>query len=124
MVSLDKSPYGGQYYITLAASPRALIDMVEPREFQLHFRVRLESLVDSPTELSLVLDLEDVTLALEERRRAIQEALRTRALPLVLSLMSLSGMSEALTSHPRAASFMVRATLRDHLAKAGRDRTR
>jgi hypothetical protein len=116
MLSLDESPYGGQYYITLAASPFALVDAAEPHEHKLHVRVRLESLVADPTRTSSGLDLENVTMSADERRQIIQESLRSQALPLLRSLTSLKGMAEALSGHPRSGAFMVRTALRDHLA--------
>jgi hypothetical protein len=117
MLSLDKSPYGGQYHITLAASPFALLDAEEPREHKLHFRVRLESLVDDPTRTSSGLDLENVTMSAEERRQIVQQTLKSKALPLLTSLTSVKGMADALSGHPRVGAFMARTALRDHLAK-------
>lgn len=118
MVSLDQSPYGGQYYITLAASPRDLIDGSEPREHQFHFRVRMESLVPDATDLLSALDLEGTGLPPEGRRRIITDALITHGLPLLLSLRTPKGLAHAMESHPRAAAFMIRTMLRDPLRQA------
>ena len=119
-VSLEKSPHGGQYYIDLGASPRKLLTVERPREYESHFRVRLEQIVPHGNELLKALDLEDSSMPLDRRKRVVEDAIAQYAIPLLRELQTLDGMARLMSSHPRAKAFMIRPGLRQFLQSTGK----
>ena len=101
VVNLQKSNYGGQYYINLGVSPRELTEGEFPRDAQCHLRMRLEGLYEmeqnDPKEVERVFNLEDSSLASGEREAAMKTFL-SRGIAWLEDLASIENMRRALES--------------------------
>lgn len=115
-VSLEKSRFGGQFYVDLGASPIRLVGGSHLREYECHFRVRLELIIPNRDELLSAMDLEDQSVSKEQRRRIFDAALGDYGVPMLLQLRSLEGIAALVGSHPSARAFMIRPELRGLLA--------
>lgn len=120
-VALDKSPYGGQFYVDFGASPRELVDSTELREYQLHMRVRLEALVPDESVVAQALDLEDAGMGSETRKQAIQGAVQRFGLRWLDSIGTIAGMQEMSATHPRAVEMLIKRELRAMFESRVRD---
>lgn len=97
IVSLQKSQWGEQFYVNLAAFVKELDPQVTaPKEPQGHFRVRLTHLLPDKTALEHCLDFEN-EVPEEERLGIIGSALRDYGLEWLKSVETLEGIRERLT---------------------------
>jgi hypothetical protein len=82
VVDLQKSQWGGQYYLNVGVYVRSLGRATVPKEHECHLRTRLTSLDAQHREkIDAALDLERVDLPGDERRDILATALREVALP-------------------------------------------
>lgn len=88
LVNLQKSDWGAQYYVNLAAWILELGVARHPPERKCHVRVRLSSLVSDSEALDEALDLENVSLAAEERAARLKSDLERCATPVLLAMRS------------------------------------
>ena len=79
VLDLQKSDYGGQYYVNLAVTLRALNPEDYPPEHKCHIRMRLERIVDDAAKVSAVFNLEDSSIGAEERLQHIREMIKAGA---------------------------------------------
>ncbi|MBI1924296.1 DUF4304 domain-containing protein [Candidatus Poribacteria bacterium] len=96
VLDLQKSQWGGQYYINLGAFVKQLDAVPFPKEHQCHLRGRLSEIVADKAQLERYLDLEDNSSPVEQKIRAITETIQKDALPLLSSFQSLDGIKELL----------------------------
>jgi hypothetical protein len=115
VVNLDKSPYGGQFYVNLAASAKALAASSRPAEHHCHFRVRLDALSPDRATIAEALDLER-PMPQQDRQALIAAAISDLALPLLKECETVGGIARIISQHPRASQFAVLRTLREYLA--------
>ncbi|MEP6492498.1 MAG: DUF4304 domain-containing protein [bacterium] len=82
LVNLQKSQWGGQYYVNLAVYLRVLGKATSPSEHQSHIRVRLTAIAGSDVPaIEAALDFERSGITTELRKNVIAQALTTIALP-------------------------------------------
>jgi hypothetical protein len=82
LVNLQKSQWGGQFFVNLAVYLRALGNAASPAEHQAHIRVRLTSIAgESSAPLDEALDLERAGISTESRASRITAAMIDVALP-------------------------------------------
>ncbi|MDZ4865250.1 MAG: DUF4304 domain-containing protein [Gemmatimonadota bacterium] len=112
LANLQKSQFGGQYFLNLAVWVKALGEAKWPKEHQAHVRLRADSFMRSfPTEL---FDLEKSAGTLEKRQRRIEEVLSQEVLPLFLTLGTSEGLGDALRGG-RLAGALIHKGVRDLL---------
>jgi hypothetical protein len=73
VVDLQKSDYGGQFYVNLGIGLRALGLSEWPREEHCHIRVRLERVLSRADTENRAFDLEDRSLPDDIRRLIVQD---------------------------------------------------
>ncbi|GAA1250405.1 hypothetical protein GCM10009633_23930 [Janibacter melonis] len=100
VVELQKSQYGHQYYVNLAAWLLAIGDATFPKENACHIRLRLSMLLSSEEQdmLSDLLDL-DVQMSEESRAEGLSRILELRLAPAVESLSTTSGLKSPSGAH-------------------------
>lgn len=99
VVNLQKSLYGPQYYINLAAWVKQLGDAEFPKEYQCHIRVRATSLpTNSEETLGHALNLEDESMDTEQREAFIARFMREEAIPFLESLGTWEGIRAAVNA--------------------------
>lgn len=82
LVNLQKSQYGGQYYVNLAVYLRDLGKAASPLEYQSHIRLRLTAIAGSDASvIDDALDLEKPGMSTEQRKEVLGRALTTIAVP-------------------------------------------
>jgi hypothetical protein len=82
LVNLQKSQWGGQYYVNLGVYLRDLGKATSPSEHQSHIRVRLTSIAGTDARaIEEALDLERPGISAEQRRSVLAKALTSVALP-------------------------------------------
>jgi uncharacterized protein DUF4304 len=82
LLNLQKSRYGGQYFVNLAVYFRDLGTATSPLEHQSHIRVRLTAIAGNEVSaIDEALDLERPNVSTEQRRTTLMRALTTIALP-------------------------------------------
>ena len=82
LVNLQKSQWGGQYYVNLAVYLRDLGKATSPLEHQAHIRARLTAVAaDCDLAIETALDLERSGVTTDQRRSTLTNALETVALP-------------------------------------------
>lgn len=113
VVNLDKSPYGGQFYINLGLLLRCLSNLTNPPEQLCHFRCRIEEFFGETKLVQLLLNLEQSPFPPEVRCQMIKEIV-TDATKWLDQLSTLSGLKAALMSDKRVANRSV-VILRRHL---------
>jgi hypothetical protein len=95
LVNLQKSQWGGQYYVNLAVYLRDLGKATSPSEHESHIRVRLTSISGSGTAaVEEALDFERETVSAEQRRKVLAHALSTVALPFLAERNTLPRLRE------------------------------
>jgi len=95
LVNLQKSQWGGQYYVNVALYIRDLGKAVSPAEYQSHIRTRLASIAGSEASaIEEALDLERTALAAEERRSVLARALSAIAVPFLSERSTLSRLRD------------------------------
>ena len=95
LIDLQQSNYGDQYYINIAVWIRALGENEFPKEHQCHVRVRFGSAFPQLKVMSEALfNLEDASLADEQRQDGIRSLLETHILPLARSFESTKSLAE------------------------------
>ncbi len=73
VLDLQKSDFGGKYFINLAIGASSLLHEDFPREEHCHVRLRVEEVLpDHDKQLTRALDLEDTTMVEEERKRWLE----------------------------------------------------
>jgi hypothetical protein len=96
VVNLQKSLYGPQHYINLAAWLKQLGEVEAPKEYQCHIRVRATSLPTNKAEsLGRALNLGDESMGLEQREAFIAGFMREEAIPFLESLGTWEGIRAA-----------------------------
>jgi hypothetical protein len=105
VVQLQKSDWGGQFYLNLAVCIKAIGCKPFPKEHECHVRVRITSLADD-SNVSAALNLDDPTLDPEARHAVIDSALRTLAVPLLLKFATARGVVEAYRSGTLRKAFV------------------
>ena len=99
VVNLQKSLYGPQYYINLAAWVKQLGDAEAPKEYQCHIRVRATSLPTSNAEaLGHALNLEDESMDTKQRESFIASFMREDVIPFLQSLGTWEGIRAAVNA--------------------------
>lgn len=99
VVNLQKSVYGPQHYINLAAWVKQLGDAEAPKEYQCHIRVRATSLLSPNAEaLGHALNLEDESMDTEQREAFIARFMREEAIPFLESLGTWEGIRVAVNA--------------------------
>ena len=96
VVDLQKSDFGLQYYVNLAAFVKTLGNIRFPKEWKCHVRIRLASL--EPLDeyfVARVLDLENKEFEMVERQKILFEYIQDHAIPFLKSLGTLSGIIQA-----------------------------
>jgi hypothetical protein len=95
LVDLQKSQWGGQYYVNLAVFLRDLGDVPTPAEHRAHLRVRLTAVAGSECgSIEQALDLERPSLSAGDRRAVLTCALRKVAVSYLASRSTLSQLRE------------------------------
>ena len=98
LVDLQKSEWGGQYYINLGVYLRDLGKASSPSEHQCHIRVRLSSIVgDDRQAIEEALDLERTGISSEHRTRVLGRALKDTAVPFLADRSALPRLRELFT---------------------------
>jgi hypothetical protein len=116
LVDLQKSQWGGQYYVNLGVYIRSLGENPFPQEFQCHIRGRLTAIsgLDSQ-EIERALDLERSDFSPERRQAVVRPALETA----VAFLDARSAIPQLRDLHARgqldAGGISVTKTARDFL---------
>ncbi|AKJ07781.1 uncharacterized protein DUF4304 [Archangium gephyra] len=99
VVNLQKSLYGPQHYINLAAWVKHLGDAEFPKEYQCHVRVRATSLPTHNAEaLGHALNLGDESMDTEQREAFIARFMREEAIPFLESLGTWEGIRAAVNA--------------------------
>ena len=96
MVNLQKSRWGGQFYINLAVLVTDLNKNNTPQEYDCHIRARLDEVAPNSNEVKKALDLEDTTVPTETKIETLFNTLSTYGTPFLLSLNTLSKIKEKL----------------------------
>src|SRR5690606_2510580 len=86
MINLQKSEWGGQYYINVAILVTPLTMEKMPLEYRCHIRARIDNLVPSDIDIRGALDLENHSMSSKERVRVLRMALVEYAVPFLMSL--------------------------------------
>jgi hypothetical protein len=95
LLNLQKSQWGGQYYVNLAVYLRDLGRATSPPEHQSHIRVRLTSIAgESASAIEESLDLERPGIGGDQRRTIITSALTTIAIPFLAERSGLPRLRE------------------------------
>jgi uncharacterized protein DUF4304 len=82
VVNLQKSQWGGQFYINLGIYLRVLGNSISPPEYQCHVRARLTAIAgDRMSPIEAALDLEGKEMPMEEREGILRRSLEEIALP-------------------------------------------
>lgn len=95
MINLQKSEWGGQYYLNTAILVTSLDKEQNPLEYKCHIRVRADFLVPDKAELSKVLDLENHSVPSKKRAEFIAGIISDYLIPFLLSLGTLDSIKEA-----------------------------
>jgi hypothetical protein len=96
LVNLQKSQWGGQYYLNVAWYLRLLESPSAPKEHKAHVRTRLTSIPQVAREtLEAALDLEREGVNDDARRRTIQGAIADILLPLLDANSTLSQLRQS-----------------------------
>jgi hypothetical protein len=95
LLNLQKSQYGGQYYMNLAVYIRELGRATSPLEHQSHIRARLTAISGSDaSSIDEALDLERSDVSTEQRRNVIGLAITTIAVPFLVDRSVLPRLRE------------------------------
>jgi len=96
VVNLQKSDFGGQYYLNLGVSFLALDDALQPaiKDCQIFTRLRYKS--PSGVDIAGILDLEDISLPADERVRLLTVAINDGALRFFQRCESVSSIADGL----------------------------
>lgn len=95
LVNIQKSQWGGQYYVNLAVYLRDLGKATSPAEHQSHIRLRLASISGSDTPaVEEALDLERAPVPTEQRKSVLARVLSTVALPFLVERSTLPRLRE------------------------------
>ena len=84
VVDLQKSSFGGQFYVNLCYVPEgvAVEGMPTPKEHKCPIRMRVTSLFrDDRARINKLFDLEDKTVSEEERTEGVRDLLSSSVLP-------------------------------------------
>jgi hypothetical protein len=97
MVNLQKSDFGGQYYINLGVSLKSLAEDQWPPIHHCHIGRRLNTLAPDRSGLKVALDLECPHMNDKQRIQVVSSCMEEFALPFLFKLISIEGIKEALT---------------------------
>jgi hypothetical protein len=115
LVDLQKSQWGGQYYVNLGVYLRVLGRTTSPPEHLAHIRARLGSIAgDDASAIEEALDLERSSISAEQRASTIAKFLRTLALPYLAERSALPRLRR-LHAEGRLGPAMVLKSARDVL---------
>jgi uncharacterized protein DUF4304 len=95
LVNLQKSQWGGQYYVNLGIYLRDIGKATSPPEHHSHIRLRLTAIAGyASTTIEQALDLEHPGISAEQRKTTIAHALQTLALPFLSERSALPRLRE------------------------------
>ncbi len=114
MVNLQKSRWGGQFYINLAVLITDLNKNNTPQEYECHIRARLDEVVPNQNEVKKTLDLEDTTIPTETKIETLANALNAYGIPFLSSLNTLSKIKEKL-QRQELKKIAIRLDMREYL---------
>ncbi|MBZ2190600.1 DUF4304 domain-containing protein [Alcanivorax sp. JB21] len=108
LVNIQKSQYGGQYYVNGGVAVKTLGEAEFPKEHHCHIRFRLTAVVsdEERKEIESVFDLENESLSDQKRKEEISRLVKDVALPILQGCSSESSMAETVKSG-RLAKAMV-----------------
>lgn len=113
VLNLQKSNYSRQYYINVALWLKALGEAKAPMEHKCHIRFRLERLMPiDEREVTRLLNLEDVTMADEERSAQISSLIERHVIPFFLANGTLAAVKD---------TYQTNASLRPSFIAVARD---
>lgn len=99
VVNLQKSSYGGQYYINLGVFVTALDTSIDcPPEYECHIRERLTSIVPNRSQLEQALNLEGRDMDTKDRVDAISESIQKYGLPWLVNFATLDSIRSTLNA--------------------------
>jgi hypothetical protein len=112
LLNLQKSQYGGQYFVNLAVYLRDLGTATSPSEHQSHIRVRLTAIAGGEASaIDEALDLEQPNMSTEKRRTTLTRALTTMALPFLSERSVLAHVRELHAQGSLGPVLITRATV-------------
>lgn len=95
VVNLQKSDWGGQYYLNLAVWLKALGGPQLPRENHCQIRTRLEALDPNSAELRRALNSADESWTPQERTQVVARAMREVGFPFLDRCSTVDGIRDA-----------------------------
>jgi len=117
LLDLQKSQWGGQYYVNLAIYLRELGTAAAPAEHQAHIRVRLDSIGRHfEPSIAEALDLERTEMSADARKATLTRALREVAVPFLLD-RSVIPMLRALLAKAELGPVLITRTAREFLER-------
>jgi hypothetical protein len=100
LINLQKSQYGGQYYVNNAILVRSLDNDEYPKVEKCHINIRLEQLVPNKSEIKLALDLEDGSATSQQKDEVLAEAIERYSVPFLMGLSTLDKLKYAVQHDP------------------------
>ncbi len=114
MVNLQKSDFGGSYYINLGALFVEIDKTADPVENKCHIRMRLDNLVSNRESFVKALNLEDQGIVAEDRVQIIASALEDVGVPFLMSIATVDGAKKVLQENRSVFNRTVKV-LMEHL---------
>jgi hypothetical protein len=96
MFNLDKSRWGGQFFLNLGVMVSKIDPTETPLEYRCHVRCRIDDIIDDSSLLEKALNLEDHSIPADEKIKIIQESIR-KAGPILKSLGTLDAVKKIAT---------------------------
>jgi hypothetical protein len=111
LVNLQKSEFGGRFYINLAVYLRDLGTATSPSEYQSHIRVRLSAIAGKEaSEVERALDLERPDMTTARRSEVLSRALTLIALPFLAERSVLPRLRELHSTAQLGPVLLTKAT--------------
>lgn len=117
MFNLDKSRWGGQFFLNLGVMVSKIDPTETPLEHHCHVRCRLGELLEDSSALEKALNLEDHLIPADEKIQIIQESIR-KAVPILKALATLDAIKKIAVEHPHPI-WLVRREVFDLFFPAG-----
>lgn len=99
VVDLQKSGFGAQHYINLGVFLKEVAERrpnkLPPREHECHIRFRLAPSENLPETMSGLLDLEDASIAPDDREKRVANLIASVAVPFLFQCSTRAGIDEA-----------------------------
>jgi len=110
VVNLQKSAYGGQFYVNVAVWLKPLGEAESPPEHKCHIRCRWESLIpQDERSIQRLLNVDDVSLSDQERIAEIENVMVHHVLPFLNKAASLSDLRTLYQSGTWPSAILVQA---------------